>query len=204
MVCSGCGASKVEYEDSKAAKKAMNNATNIFMESNIEEPNQKTDIKADGMVAGYMEESGIFHTKWTISIDGETWFYVKFVTDEPINDVEGVISATTYGYYDSNDKCLGYAQQQVLDNGVYGREYYMLYLDADGNPKDYYSDEDGYYLYDYDGNVIGEGDVESSWFGNDYDITITMKEDSKVQVDFMDKVVMYIRICDDLYEKYSD
>lgn len=31
-----------------------------------------------------------------------------------------------------------------------------------------------------------------------------MKEDSKVQVDFMDKVVMYIRICDDLYEKYSD
>lgn len=59
-----------------------------------------------------------------------------------------MISGTTYGYYDENDKCLGYAQSQCITTADGDRDYYMVFLDADGNAKEYYSKEDGSVLYD--------------------------------------------------------
>lgn len=187
----GCGASKIEYDDVDSAKNAMNTASVIEMKFDSEQPNQESDVKADGKVAGFMKESGLLNTKWTVSIDKDTWFYMKFVTDEWINDVEET-SGTVYGFYDEDDNCLGYARKQILDDGVDGREYYFVYLDEEGNPKDYYSDEHAFNLYDYEGNQIGEGDVEIKMFGSKHNVSVAMSDDTDIQVDFMDKLAMCI------------
>ena len=75
---------------------------------------------------------------------------MKFVTDEPINNIDGVIAGTTYGYYDKNNQCLGYAQKRVFENENLEREYYLVFMDADGNPKDYLAEQHGEELYNYE------------------------------------------------------
>ena len=69
-----------------AAKEALNTARTVHFDGDVKAVNQCTDILADEQVAGYMEKTGFFNTKWTVSIDGNTWFYAKFVTDESINE----------------------------------------------------------------------------------------------------------------------
>lgn len=41
-----------------------------------------------------MKNTGFINLKWTVSVDDVDWFYLKIVTDEPINDVEGIVSGT--------------------------------------------------------------------------------------------------------------
>ena len=205
VVLSGCGGgSEIAFSDVEAAKEALNTASVVSFSGDFEAVNQRTGVLADGQVAGYMEESGFLDPRWTITIDGTTWFYVKIVTDEPINENEGnVVKATTYGFYDANDTCLGYAQQQA----VKGQGYYNIYfLDADGNPKDYYADEDGKYIYDSEGNIIATGTAEyDGFFSSRYcHIQIEMEKDCNTQVNFMDRMAMYFRLYRDLNDDYSN
>ena len=203
MLFSGCGVSDIDFSDEDAAKKALNSAFNVYIEGNLANPCQSGNILADGQVAGYMKETGILDIKWTVSIGKNTWFYVKFVTDEPINNVEGVITGTTYGYYDSNDNCLGYAQKRYIET-VYGTDYYMVFLDAEGNPKGYYSDEYGKVMYDYDGNIIAFGSADKNGILTDKcHVEIDMEQSDK-QVDFMDKMIMYIKLFYNLESIYLD
>ena len=100
---SGCGKSDREsYASAEEAKQAMNQCRTFVVEGDLEDVNQEGDILADGKRAGRLKETGILNTKWTVSVDGKTWFWIKFVTDEPINNIDGVIAGTTYGYYDEN------------------------------------------------------------------------------------------------------
>lgn len=206
LLLSGCGgASALDFSDASEAKKALNNASVVYIAGKLENPNQTGDILADGKVAGYLKETGLFNTRWTISIDGKTWFYMKFVTDEPINDVEGEITATTYGYYDSDDNCLGYAQERVLETENVPRDYYLVFLDADGNPREYFAVEDGSSIYDYEGNKIGTGAASSDSILTDKcHVEIETDEDSGIQVEFMDKMAMYIVLFKDLNDWYMD
>ena len=99
VLCGCGGASTIAFVSEKAAKEALNTAGTVHFDGDVKAVNQGTDILADGQVAGYMEETGFFDTKWTVSIDGNTWFYAKFVTDEPINEnTDTLVSATTYGF----------------------------------------------------------------------------------------------------------
>jgi len=203
MLLSGCGVSDIAFSDEDSAKKALNSASNVYIEGNLANPCQSGNILADGQVAAYMKETGIFNTKWTITIGKNTWFYIKFVTDEPINDIEGVITATTYGYYDSNDNCLGYAQKRYIET-VYGDDYYIVFLDSQGNPKGYYSDEDGTVMYDYDGNILASGSADKNGiFTDKCHVEIDMEQSDK-QIDFMDKMAMYMGLFYDLDHIYSD
>lgn len=47
--------------------------------------------------------------------------------------MEGVNSGNTYGYYDMDDNCLGYAQERILESDTLERAYYIVFLDAEGN-----------------------------------------------------------------------
>lgn len=205
LALSGCGASEIAFSDAEAAKEALNTAGTIYLESNVRKVMQEADILADDQVAAYMQEKGIIDNKWIVSIEGKTWFYVKYVTDHPINDVEGINSGATYGYYDEEDTCLGYAQKRLLDDGVNGRDYYMVYLDAEGNPKEYYSDEYGYYTYDYEGNLLASGTAEAAGFLNVHDchVQITMEEGCGTPIDFMDKMAMYIGLFKEYGQWYT-
>ena len=128
----GCRKSNVEsYASAEEAKQAMSQCRIFLVEGDLDEVNQEGNILADGKIAGRLKETGILNTKWTVSVDGKTWFWMKFVTDEPINNIDGVIAGTTYGYYDENNQCLGYAQKRLFENENLEREYYLVFMDAD-------------------------------------------------------------------------
>ena len=118
------------------------------------------------------------------------------MTDEPINDVEGVISGNTYGYYDMNDNCLGYAQKQILETDTLERDWYTVFMDADGKPKDYLADDDIMRIFDYDGNVIAMGSFSFGGFFHYDEYTIELKEEegSERKMDFGDKMCAFLRI----------
>lgn len=187
---SGCKkASDIEFSDADAAKKALDHAQSIYIEGNYDAVNQKADILADGKVAGYLNGK-------TVSIGGETWFRYDFVTDEWINeDGKDYITGNTYGYYDADGNCLGYAQlrSRTQDDG-----YYYYFMDAEGNLKDYRMEENGYKAWDNDGNVIATGDWHPDFrlsFMNDAcHVQIDMADDASTQMDFMDKMIMYVRL----------
>lgn len=201
---SGCGKSDREsYASAEEAKQAMNQCRTFVIEGDLEDVNQEGDILADGKTAGRLKETGILNTKWTVSVDGTTWFWMKFVTDEPINNIDGMISGTTYGYYDENNQCLGYAQKRLFENENLEREYYLIFLDADGNPKDYLAEEHGEELYDYDGNQIGSGKADLKGYIGEKCYT-EIDTDPGVSVDAMDKMAMYLQLFSKLDETAGD
>lgn len=191
---SGCGeTSVVTISDVQEAKEALNTASSVYFKGDLEAVNQKTDILADGAIAGRMEESGFINTKWTVTVGGETWFYMKIVTDEPINeDTDDYVAAATYGYYDENDQCLGYAQKRAI-KGDESHAYYFYFMDAEQNLKDYRMEENGEYFTDMDGNMLAGADSGEDVVGNGCHIQIDMEEGCDMQIDFMDKMEMYIQ-----------
>ena len=197
---SGCGKSDREsYASAEEAKQAMNQCRTFLVEGDLEAVNQEGDILADGKRAGRLKETGILNTKWTVSVDGKTWFSLKFVTDEPINNIDGVISGTTYGYYDENNQCLGYAQKRLFENENLEREYYLIFMDADGNPKDYLAEEHGEELYDYEGNQIGSGKADLKGYIGEK-CYFEIDTDPGVSVDAVDKMAMYLQ----LFSKFNE
>lgn len=198
VMLSGCGEAPETISDTKEATNALNTASSIYLKGDLDAVNQKTDILADDKVAGRMEESGFINTKWTVTTGGETWFYMKIVTDEPINEsTDEYATASTFGFYDENDNCLGYAQKRGsrIDDS---HAYYYYFMDADKNLKDYRMEENGEYFIDEDDNVIARADSAMDFTGNTCHIQIDMEEGFDTQIDFMDKLVMYTEQLDEL------
>ena len=163
------------------------------------------DILADEKIAAYMSQSGFWNVKWTVNVDDQDWFYLKNVTDEPINDVEGVISGTTYGYYDMDDNCLGYGQKRVITPEGGEKAWYIQFLDADGNVReDYYAIEDGTILLDSERNVIARVDGKIDMIGSGCTINFVMEDGVDQEVDIKDKIVMTMPTFNELQRYYLD
>ena len=183
----GCKKSNVEsYASAEEAKQAMSQCRTFLVEGDLDEVNQEGNILADGKIAGWLKETGILNTKWTVSVDGKTWFWMKFVTDEPINNIDGVIAGTTYGYYDENNQCLGYAQKRLFENENLEREYYL-------------AEERGEELYDYEGNQIGSGKAELKGYIGEK-CYFEIDTELGVSVDAVDKMAMYLQ----LFSKFNE
>ena len=198
LLLTGCSfAAKLEYDSADAAKEALNTAETVTFRCDLEDADAADNLRADGKVAGYVENKGIINSRWIVSVDDVTWFYARYVTDEPINNVEGVKSGSTYGFYDSNDQCLGYAQERVSDGGYWER----VFLDADGSEKGYYTDEDCTVIYDGDGNVLVKAKGTREFVGAYGNIEITSTESGR-QIEFMDKMALLIHIYDDMKNDY--
>lgn len=198
--------SQIEYPDADAAKEALNHATTVtFQTEDLEDVDTMGDILADGKIAAYMSQSGFWNVKWTVNVDDQDWFYLKSVTDEPINDVEGVVSGTTYGYYDMDDNCLGYGQERVITPEGGEKAWYIQFLDADGNPKeDYYATEDGTILLDSERNVIARVDGKIDMIGSGCTINFVMEDGVDQEVDIKDKIVMTMPTFNELQRYYLD
>ena len=83
VMLSGCGcASEMEFNSAGEAKEALNTASEIEIFADLYTESRKTDILADGKVAGTLRGNTVF-------VDGEEWFHMDYVTDDPINNREG-------------------------------------------------------------------------------------------------------------------
>ena len=191
VLLTGCGSTpQMEYDTAEEAKQALARAQNIEIYVDLYTPSSKTEILADGKVAAVLKGT-------TVYVDGEEWFHYDYVTDEPINeDREGVSTATTYGYYDKEGNCLGYAQKQCREMPG-GYDYYMMFLDTEWNPLPYYSSEDGEALYDENGSVVGTGyagkegiSLFQKLYTNVYRTVLETDEDAGVELDFMYRMAM--------------
>ncbi|MBP9995939.1 MAG: hypothetical protein KBT19_01525 [Lachnospiraceae bacterium] len=174
--------------DAATGQEMLNSASALTMHCNGHSVNKRCDLVVDNQVVGQLQESGFFDAHWNISAGGEDWFSAKFVTDEWINNVEGVISATTYGVYDTSDNCIGYCQQRVV-NG----DYWYVFLNADGTDRGLYMDENGNFVYSADGSMIATANytVESYSRGT-YDTLIMPANGNELSA--MDKLMIFIRL----------
>lgn len=125
LLLTGCGSTpQMEYDSAEEAKQALTRAQTIEIYVDLYTPSSKTEILADGKVAAVLKGK-------TVYVDGEEWFHYDYVTDEPVNeDREGVLPGTTYGYYDKDGNCLGYAQEQITTTSR-GRGCYIMFLDTE-------------------------------------------------------------------------
>lgn len=171
----------------------LESASTLSMSCNGHSINKRCNLIVDDQVAGMLQESGFFDSHWNISAGGEDWFYAKFVTDEWINDVEGVISATTYGFYDMSDNCLGYCQERVV-NG----DYWFVFLDTEGNETGSYMNDDGNVVYSADGTMLGTANYTiESYARGTYDVYIMPSGGNTLSA--KERLMLFIRT-----EKYVD
>lgn len=190
----GCGkAPQMEFDSAEEAIEALNTAENIEIYADLYSKKKKTEIVADGKVAGYLQGD-------TVYIDGEEWFSIDYVTDEPINE-DG---STTYGYYDADGNCLGYAQERYLDTMDGDREPFLVFLDTDGEEMDYCSSKGGTILFDWDGSPVGKGYMGVDGLGffrqvytNIYRTTFYTDPEAHLTVDFMDRMAMFKKLQSD-------
>ena len=204
VLMTGCGTPQMEYDTAEEAKQVLVRAQTIEICVDLYTPRSKTEILADGKVAAVLKGK-------TVYVDGEEWFHYDYVTDDPINeDREGVITATTYGYYDKEGSCLGYAQKQCREMPG-GYDYYMMFLDTEWNPLPYYSSEDGETLYDENGSVVGTGyagkegvSLFRKLYTNVYRTVLETDRDAGVELDFMYRMAMMEGLQDDIRLVYDE
>ena len=86
--------------------------------------------------------------------------------------------------------------EPINEDGDFTRNIY--FMDADGNLRPYCIEENGYYAWDDDGNVIATGDWDAdlrlSFMDDACHVQIDKAEDATVQMDFMDVMIMYARL----------
>ena len=204
VLMTGCGTPQMEYDTAEEAKQALVRAQTIEIYVDLYTPHSKTEILADGKVAAVLKGK-------TVYVDGEEWFHYDYVTEEPINeDREGVITATTYGYYDNEGSFLGYAQKQCREMPG-GYDYYMMFLDTEWNPLPYYSSVDGETLYDENGSVVGTGyagkegvSLFRKLYTNVYRTVLETDQDAGVELDFMYRMAMMEGLQDDIRLVYDE
>ena len=205
ILLTGCGSTpQMEYDTTEEAKQALTQAQNIEIYVDLYTPRSKTEILADGKVAAVLKGK-------TVYVDGEEWFHYDYVTDEPINeDREGVLPATTYGYYDKDGNCLGYAQEQCREMPG-GYDYYLMFLDTEWNPLPYYCSEDGDTLYNEDGRTVGSGyagkegvSLFRKLYTNVYRTVLETDRDAGVELDFMYRMAMMERLQNDIRLVYDE
>ena len=186
----GCGkAPQMEFNSAEEAIEALNTAENIEIYADLYSKKKKTEIVADGKVAGYLKGN-------TVYIDGEKWFSIDYVTDEPIN--EDRTHGTTYGYYDADGDCIGYAQDRYLDTMDGEKDSFLIFLDTDGEEMGYCSSKGGTILFDWDGSPVGKGYTGVDGIGffrrfytNIYKTTFYTDPEARLTVDFMDRMAMF-------------
>ena len=202
LLLGGCGTVTSVDPSENAAVKALESASVVTFGGDLSEAYQYGKIFAGDQDCARLTEEGLLDTKWNIMIDGDLWFYAKIVTDQPINeDFDDVVTGSTYGYYDASETCLGYTQLRCMTLPDGERNFCLTFLTPEGEYKDYYAAEDGSWAADWDNNVIAHGTAERIFLGDSCEVKIEMEEGCDVQMDFMDKLGMYMWLFKDLRDE---
>lgn len=204
ILLTGCKAPEMEFDTADEAKEALDTASVIEIYSDLDSSRRKTKILADGKVAGYLQGN-------TVYIDGEEWFHIDYAKEESVYQIPDVSSSTTYGYYDAENQCLGYAQKRYLDTKDGGRDEFLIFLDVDGTLLDYCSTDDGEVLFDGEGNAVGTGNAGKEgvsllkkFYTNIYRTVFETDPQANMTVEFMDRMAMYKCLQEDIRWIYNE
>lgn len=195
LVLAACGTDKLSGDE---AWSALENADTIYLTGDLDDVNTFSDILADEKVVGRVQEKGMINNSLVVSVDGEEAFCCKYVTSGEIMEANDGRVGTTYGYFDMDDNCLGYMQLRFGD----GMAWYA-FLDADGNEKGYYMDEDLTTFLNAGGNPIGSVEKEvDSMLTKAFHVTLKTYA-TQEKVDYIDKFAVYWSAVNWLNTEYS-
>ena len=168
----------------------LNDISTLYTECKAQSMTPKDQIIIDGKLVGTIKQSGLFNAKWTVNIQDQDLFYIKFVTNGEINKLENVISSTTYGCYDMNDNCKGYCQERVYGD----KDYCYVFLDSEYNEIGYYTDDDCKTLYSSE-NDEPEYNISyniTSHFLNKYTVTVEPTEECSLAIPLESKIFLQV------------
>ena len=182
----------------------------IHFTGNSASIHNSTDVIADGQNVGKIKESGFFNVKVTYSVDGEKQFYIElcdYDEEDKVVEDENYVCGRTYTYYDMEGNRLGYAQNRVLFEGD-DESHVMVFLDTEGNMKNYYIEPYDDFFYDWVGGGAGIYNMDREKVGEialDYANGITGKffadielGDAAGELSEMDRAVIYYRCIDEI------
>ena len=197
IILAGCGGDKMKkILTGKEAEAALQNAKTLDFTGDLDDTYASSDIVADGKIVGKVQEYGLLSdARLRVIVGGREKYYLKYVTGEPVNHKGKNPSATTYGYYNQKHKCVGYAQERLID----GKEYRFVFLDAKGKPTGSYADMMNYQengdeateLYQQKDRRIGHSVSQLEDYVNGL-FTISMKtRDRGKNLRYLDKIAVY-------------
>ena len=190
LALAACGAKKLTGDE---AWNALKSAEKLHLTGDLDDVNTFSDILADGYIVGRVQEKGLIDSSMAVSVDGKEEFYYKFVTSGEI--MEGKVG-TTYGCFDMDGSCLGYMQLRFGS----GTSRYA-FLDADGNEKGCYLDDNLTTLTDSRGEIIGSVEAKlDSMLTHAFHVTVTTSSSS---IDYIDKLAIYWCAVTELNSDYS-
>lgn len=214
----GCGSEKEQFPklEEQEARTAFGQSSNIRLTGDIDDVNTFSDVIADSKNVGEVKEHGFLNNRITYSVDGEDQFYIAFCDydeeDKVVEDERYAIS-TTYTYYDMDGNRLGYAQDRALFKGD-DEWYVMVFLDTEGNMKNYYIEpyddwdhewaDGGAGVYNMDREKVGEISLElTNVLTNSFSIGMELG-DAADELSEMDRVAIYWRCVNEMNDKYDD
>jgi hypothetical protein len=182
---------------SEEAYETMETAQQILIKGDLDDWTQKPSIWVDNHYLGNLVEKGIINWQIKLLAGKEEMFHIQF--DD--TDLDEGITANTYGYFDSDDQVIGYAEETLepFEDGT--KDYVYLFYNQYKNKKTYYYyEKDGWNIYNSNGNLIVQGNYDYKVFTSEYEITITSYNKS---VDLKDKMLIYVRVASYLQDYYD-
>ena len=214
----GCGTTKDEYPklEGQEARTAFAQSSDIRLTGDIDDVNTFSDVIADGKNVGEVKEHGVINNQITYSVDGEDQFYIAFCDfdeEDKVVESDEYATSTTYTYYDMDGNRLGYAQMRALFQGD-DEWYVMVFLDAEGNMKNYYIEdyddwdhewaENGAGVYNMDREKVGEISLDlTNFVTNGFSIGMELNAAAD-ELSEMDRVAIYWRCVSEMNDKYDD
>ncbi|HAG69070.1 MAG TPA: hypothetical protein DCL38_03760 [Lachnospiraceae bacterium] len=214
----GCGSGSDEFPrlSGQEARDVFENSESVLLTGDINDVNTFTDVIADGMNVGELREHGFFNSRITYSVDGEEQFYIAYCDhdeEDKVVEDENHATSTTYTYYDMDGDRLGYAQDRALFKGD-DEWYVMVFLDTEGNMKNYYIEpyddwwhdwaRGGAGVYNMDREKVGEISLElTNIFTDSYSIGIELGAAAD-ELSEMDRAAIYKRCVREMNHVYAD
>lgn len=218
IVLTGCGSSSDEFPmlSGQEARAVFENSASIQLTGDIDDVNTFSDVIADGQNVGEVKEHGLINNTITYSVDGEEQFYIAYCDydeEDKVVEDENYACSTTYTYYDMEDNRLGYAQERALFQGD-DEWYVMVFLDTEGNMKNYYIEPyddwghdwaaSGAGIYNMDREKVGEISLElTNVLTDSFSIGMELG-DATEELSEMDRVAIYWRCVSEMNNMYRD
>ena len=203
---SGCGNKTVLT--GKTAEKALQEAKTLNFSGNLDDTGSISDIEADGRIVGRVEEHGsLYDTHLRVIIGGKDKFFLRYVTGEPVNNQKKNVSGTTYGYYNTKNECVGYAQERWIK----GKGYQLVFLDKKGKSrgcyavmKDYYDEKDrATEICVKKDKQIGTSVCRlDNYLKRTFDVRIKKNKNKENNLEYLDMIAVYWKENYNLHMKY--
>lgn len=166
------------------AYQMIDSASTLEIKGDFDKFKQKPSLWVNDEYVGNIYDKGIINWSLILLAGKEEKLYMTY-DDITISDTG---YGTTYAFYNAIDEVVGYAEEtSVYIDFLEDNDYVYIFYDKDFNAKPYYLYENnGFKIYNTEGEVIAEGYYDYHVMSSKYELTLNFYENS---IDLQDKLV---------------